>query len=63
MPTVELNDARCRKAAPIAGKVTEYADKKQRSLALRVSRPEVSALVKDLKGCGGPRHATFQGLA
>jgi hypothetical protein len=39
MPTVELSDAKCRKAAPIAGKVTEYVDKKQRGLALRVSPP------------------------
>lgn len=41
MPTIELNDARCRKAAPIGGQVTEYADKKQRGLALRVSPPSV----------------------
>lgn len=43
MPRVTLTDAFCRSAKPVAGKLTEYADTKERGLALRVTADGVKS--------------------
>lgn len=43
MPRVNLTDAFCRSAKPIDGKLTEYADTKERGLALRITAAGVKS--------------------